>query len=321
MTDRYSIRHEEQKAARDADQAEWLALWTGSAVVDAGVRDDLIAEALEVDELEPGLSGLEDADPGRERWHRQDLGVEAEVGAVHQEATRRCKYLGKAYPFDIDGGTLTYRGPSSGLYEYLLGISVAPNVTTGEYVCLPRSFERVIATVTKLYMGAHSEAFHCGHPRDPGYGTWKSAMVELHNRSREWWWSPEDGYPDEPHVGGDGGIDFVVWKRALDARPGSLFIAGQCACGGDWDDKLDDLSLKELGGWFHPISWIEPIRAFATPFALSDGNFQKAHKRAGWVLDRVRLSAMAEPIKDEAEYTDWLPVISQMVDLALPAVA
>lgn len=319
MIDRYSIRHQEQSAATDADQAEKLARTAGSSTIDAAIRDDQIAEALEDDTFEPELVGLDDTNPGRERWHRQDLGVEAGVTALQEEILRRKKYLGGAYPFELEGNLLTYTGEDSGFYSYCLGITQAPNITTGDLVQLPRTFERVVAIVVKLYMGIHTSSFHSGAPRDPEreLGTWAAAMAQLAQDTGEWWWGPEEGLPEEPTVGGDGGVDFVVWKHAPDARPGHLFVVGQCACGNDWSNKLNDLDLPGLGAWFKPISFIPPIKAFATPFALSDGNFQMAHKRAGWVLDRIRLVSMADKVKHEAEYTAWSTVLSDMTSLSL----
>lgn len=321
MPDRYSVRHEEQRASRDADQAEKVAMSLGSCVIDAGVRDDIIAEAIEGDEFEPNMVGLEGIPPGRETWHRLDLRVEGSVSAIHEEISRRSAFLGQGYPFRLDGNNLCYRPSASRFYEYCLSISVAPNITTGEYVRLPRSFERIVALVTRLYMGSHTKSLHTGHPRDGAFGKWHHAMKELHRQSKEWWWTPEEGLPEEPTVGGDCGVDFVVWKQPLDERPGAIFVIGQCACGGDWDTKLDELSIKVLESWFRPLTYVEPIRAFANPFALSDGNFQFAHKRAGWVLDRIRLSAMAEAVADDPEYQVWGPQIKSLIDVALASAA
>jgi len=321
VRDAYSVRLQEQKVARDADQTEKVAILTGSTVIDAGMRDDVIADALEDDEFDPGVAGLQDDEPGRERWHRLDLGVEGGVSAISEEIQRRIRYLGAAYPFDLDRGTLTYRGPSSGFYEYCLGISLAPNITTGAYVQLPRTFERIAALLTKLYMGVHTEVFNSGAPRDAPFGTWLSAMEEIRRLTGEWWWQPHEGLPEAPNVGGDGTIDFVVWKRQLDNRKGNLFVLGQCACGGNWDQKLDELSLAALGAWFHPVSWVAPIRAFATPFALSDGNFQIAHVRAGWVLDRIRLTAIAEEVREDPEYVTWRATLTELAQLAMPKAA
>lgn len=321
MRTRHEVRHAEQRAATDADQAEKAALLYGSAVVDAGVRDEIIAEALDEEAYSPDFVGLDNPSPGRARWHRRDLGVEGETSAAVTELQRRSDYLGEGYPFRLTAGTLTYVGSPSGFYEYCLGISVAPNITTGEFVELPRTFERVVGLLTQLHMGGHCEFFHTGHPRDEGFGKWHDAMQELHKLSGEWWWNPDEGLPEEPTVGGDGGVDFIVWKKPGDPRPGSLFVVAQCACGNDWPGKLNELDLDDLGAWFGPLSWVKPVRAFATPFVLSDGNFQAAHRRAGWVFDRVRLTAMAELARENPDYMAWRVRLNALVDLSLERVA
>lgn len=318
--DVYSIRHEEQRAGNDADQVEARALLTGAAVIDVGIFDQRLAEALEPEEFEPGLAGMADEEPGFERWHEQDLGVEGSVSAISDEIIRRAGVLEAAYPFELTRNTLRYVGKGTGIYEYCLGICLAPNVTTGEYVRLPRSFERIVAILLKLYLGANAESLHTGAPRDPEVGkNWRAAMATLEAQSGEWHWSPEEGFPEEPTVGGDAGMDFVVWKGAPDARPGHLYIVGQCACGGDWASKLDELNLEVLGSWFRPISKLAPVRAFATPFMLSEGNFLVAHKRAGWVLDRGRIVGMATAAAGHPELTQWEAEVRALTQLGLAA--
>ena len=319
--DRHSIRHAEQRAAIDADQTEKTAILNGEAVIDSGVQDDIIAEALDDEQHQPDIVGLDAEQAGRERWHRRDLNVDGETSQAATELNRRRDFLGNAYPFEIDGNSLKYRGPTSGFYEYCLGITLAPNITTGEYVRLPRTFERVVAILTRLHMGCETEFMHTGHPRDGDFGTFKAAMEELSRRTGEWFWGPDDGQPNDPIVAGDGGVDFVVWKKPGDPRPGALFILGQCACGDDWPTKLTDLDIPELQSWFNPLSLVPPIRAFATPFALSDGNFQRAHKKAGWVLDRIRLAAIAEIAQGNAEYAAWRERLNEIVDLSLERAA
>lgn len=314
MPDSYSVRHVEQRAITNADQVEFQSILSGSAVLETGVYDERLSGESE---------DMAVLDNDVEIWHKQDVTLDGEVGPIRDEILRRINLLGPAYPFTLSRNSLNYQPSLSKFYEYCLGICLAPNVTKNPFVKLPRSFERVTADLVKSYMGVHSKSFHTGAPRDAANGTtFEAAMQNLSlacSNSVEWRWSPEPGYPEETSIGGDGGVDFVVWKRALDKRIGQLFIVGQCACGNDWDTKFNDLREDRLKPWFRPLTYVNFVRCFATPFMLSDGNFLAAHHEAGWTLDRARLVMMAESACHEAEYQNWIPILNQMFALSRDA--
>ena len=163
-----------------------------------------------------------------------------------------------------------------------------------------------------------SQALHIGTPREEEIGTrFIDAMKTLHERSGDWHWSPEDGLPaDGPAGAGDEGLDFVVWK-AIDNRPGKIFILGQCACGNDWEEKFDDINLEKLWKWIRPRPYPDPIRVFATPHHLSDGHLREAQREAGLVLDRARLSLLAEKLVDDPEIQPWCPRMREVRGLVL----
>ena len=55
--------------------------------------------------------------------------------------------------------------PSDDLvYEFLLAICNADNLTAGEYVKLPRLFERLSAKLVAAYFGPKSRSIHTGSP-------------------------------------------------------------------------------------------------------------------------------------------------------------
>lgn len=137
--------------------------------------------------------------------------------------------------------------------------------------------------------------------------------------NREWRWSPEEGYPLSASQGGDAGLDFVVWRRSPDKRIGQLFVVGQCACGNDWGEKFADLNIEKMKSWVRPLSHVPITRCFTTPFLLSDGNFLAAHKEAGWVLDRIRLTIMAEEASGDPDLALHIPNIKRLFDLAIAA--
>lgn len=312
MSNTYSNRRREQKISVDADQAEYSAVLYGTAVVDAGIYDDRVANALQDDPEADAET------PTWQRWQLDDVLNDQRVGGVHEEVERRLALMGDAYPFTLSGSNLAYNASSTGLYEFCLATSCARSLTEGEYVHLPRTFERLCAQIVKEYLGHNSHAVHVGWPRDETVGTrFEAAMRHLHLQSREWIWAPQPDLSEDPAEVRDEGVDFVVWKRAVDGRIGQLFILGQCACGNDWDTKFDDLNLGKLRKWFHPVTYVEPVRAFATPHVLSEGHLINAHRDAGLVFDRVRMALIAERAVAPDDILGWQPRLGELASLVI----
>ncbi len=100
-----------------------------------------------------------------------------------------------------------------------------------------------------------------------------------------------------------------------------MYVVGQCACGNDWATKFHDLRPEKLQKWMRTVSEVPFTRCFTTPFMLSDGNFAVAHNQAGWVLDRLRLSMMAEEEASNPAVSTASSHLSAMFGLAISAVA
>jgi hypothetical protein len=308
--DPYTLRRRDQRTAEEADRAEFDAILRGPTSADAGVYGERIAGTLD------DLTRSEDGD--REPWEARDLQFDTAVGHVIEEIQRRSRMMGGAYPFAIDGGRVSYSASRSGFYEFCLATSCSPNITAGDYVSFPRVFERVTALLLKGYIGGEAEVLHTGAPRDREVGTrFKDSLGALHERSGEWRWRPDEGLPDDPSTVGDEGVDFVVWLKSLDGRPGQLFLLAQCACGGDWDQKLTDVSIARMVKWVNPKPFVDPVRIFTTPHHLSDGNLIETQREAGLVFDRARLSIIAEKLADEPQLIDWRDRLNDAARLVL----
>ena len=262
--------------------------------MDAGFYTERVAGAM--DDFGPNDLSI------AENWQLNDLRNEDAAGQIHEQVVRRMDILKDSYPFALENGTLKYKHGSKRLkrspvpvYEFLLSICNAANLTQGNYAQLPRVFERVSAQLVAAYFGEHVQSIHTGFPRDADVGTsFREAMKYVSRRTGEWSWGPESGLPDEP-AQGDAGCDFIVWPDTLDGRSiGQLFILGQCACGDNWENKLDDLNLRELEKWFNPLSVVTPVRTFTTPFHVTDTLLNEASRRAGLLFDRARLTLISK---------------------------
>jgi hypothetical protein len=328
MSSANDVRHAEQRVITNADQVELKAIIDSFAVIGEGIYDDKIAGVLDdldvggaVQDLEPEEAPeAEPAGDGQELWSRQNVVLDDEAGAILDELKRRSELMAAAYPFTITGNTVTYRPSKSLIYEYCLGICLAPTITRKPFVKLPRSFERVSAILVQAWLGPDADSFHVGAPRYRTSAKSFAKVIELLSakcsKGREWRYHPQpDFIPQIPRVG-DEGLDFVAWRRSPDGRPGNLYIAGQCACGDDWDSKFHDLTKKRLQSWINPLTYLPVLRAFTTPYILSEGNLIVAQRDAGWTLDRIRLSLIAEANKRQPLIKTLIPYIKQMFDLS-----
>ena len=251
-----------------------------------------------------------------ELWHQEDLKYDSAVGKIHEEVERRRIVLGGMYPFSLENGALIYTPTRNSVYEFLLAICNAETITAGKYVGLPRLFERLSARLIAAFFGAEASYVHTGYPRDPDVGaSFKTAMLTVAERTAEWRWGPEEGLPDEP-VNGDGGCDFVVWPSLPDGRRiGQLFILGQCACGNDWPTKFNDLTTKKLQKWFNPLSVVDPVRCFTTPFHITDAMLVEASRESGLVFDRARLVGISHRMPEGTVEAEMEKQISELIAL------
>jgi len=274
----------EPKASQDADQFEFAAMKGTFATIDSAIVDNTISGQIDDEMDAAGVNGP--------HWQVQDLAEEGLLDSTRREIERRIKILGAGYPFKFSGNKLLYVPSTSGVYEFCLSVTQAPTITAGDYVRFPRIFERLVTYLLKAYFGRHSSALHTGHPRSPAT-SFKEIMSRLDKGSGEMVWQPQAGL-NEVDIK-DETLDFVITLPSLDHRSGALYILGQCACGNNWDTKLDDPNIRLLSRWFHPGWPIQPVRAFTTPFVIGDETMRSVVCESGaLVFDRPRLIKIAE---------------------------
>ncbi|ENO0459394.1 hypothetical protein ACAK56_003421 [Salmonella enterica] len=298
-----------QDAEYNADQAEFDALKFGTANIDSGIADDNIADSLDDYELEIPLD---------EDWAMRDTAKDSAAGLLLDKLKSRAELLGETYPFTISGSRISLKtGNTNLVYRFCLAISNAPNITTGEYVKLPRKFEHVAGMITKTILGNDSKWFHTGWPRSDNK---PKKFIELAEEIKkevcaqhEWTWMPQSGLEDcDAKAFKDCGIDYLAWTNMFDNREGKLFITGQCACGNDWTGKFKDINFPSLKGWFHPLTWITPTKALAIPYCASNGYLYQSSQDDNILLDRIRLSLLFEKNKvllDVKELEDLIDMV------------
>lgn len=293
-TAKWNNRRQDERVAKDADQAEMMAVKYGSCNLEAGTFDDRIADAMDDYEIR---------DPRGEipRWASEDMKFESATNDIALEVIRRCELLGNYYPFEISGNRLHYTRSDTLVYEFCLAVSLAQSLNEGDHARLPIAFERLVRDALICFLGPGAQGYRTGWPADAREERpvrFKAVIEKLREMTGEWHWSPHPDLGDDPshQTTKDEGLDVVIWKQ-IDRRGGKLFLLGQCACGGSFSTKFHDLDqqLTKLHRWINPISWVAPVRVFSTPRHIpNDAEFHQINKEAGLTLDRVRLTLLAE---------------------------
>ena len=306
MTEMYERRHQLQRLTNDADQTELDALRAGQAILEQGLYDEAIADAM--DDFRP------DETNGAPEWVLYDQQQDDAVGGLIEVIEQRETLLDTRYPFRRLANSLKYTPSETRVYEFCLLASATAERDNPE---LARTFERLATLLCQRYLGPEARAEHTGWPRD-GRTRFRQGVRPIYEHTGEWYWHPRHGLPNDPLPRDvkDEGLDFAAWIQNIDNRPGHLFLLGQCACGDNWPNKLRDLSVEQLQRWFDPLCYVPATRVFCTPFHLTDQHLIDASEKAGIVFDRIRLTLLAETapaeIKDalgELNLIQYLPDI------------
>src|SRR5690606_33933723 len=226
------------KPSVNADEAEIEAIRFGSTPIDSGINDDVIADEHHADTDDIGT-----------HWEEEDIALEQVVGPVITEIDRRAILGGSSYPFQRENNTLIYQPSITKVYESCLVTSLQKNISTAPYNALPLTFELICTEVSKLFLGEDAESFRTGWPpHGQRPQNFRELMLELSRRTGEFRWSPQFEVDSEDHFfeTKDEGLDFVAWKRFPDSRVGGVFLLGQCACGQNWESKLNELEPARL---------------------------------------------------------------------------
>lgn len=283
MNDNYAALGQNLSIGANADQLEQLAITRGTASVNDALFDEQ-------------ASGVLGDEATFDVVERDAVATETLAGSTLEHVQERKTLLGDAYPFAITGQALRYCRSRTGVYEFCLDLSLA-KLGAGRRQQDIVAFELLAARmVGDTLSGNHYRTGWPSHDPHERPKRFKQLAERLHQSSGEWWWHPAPGNDDDPSptLVKDEGIDFIAWHR-LDTRGGSLFIAGQCACGEDWRNKFSDLTCDRMHRWFMYPCHVPFTRALAIPYIIPGYNaIGDVSRQAGLVFDRIRLTLAAE---------------------------
>ena len=300
----YYFRGLSKKVSRDTDQTELLALRFGSTQAASGANDDSISDAL--NDHYSSQDNLPEP-----TWQSRESSIENATSQIQDEIVKRGVSLRGLYPFKLDKDILNYCRSESQLYEFLLCASLSPSLTEGAYCNFPRHFERIATELTANYLGSNSGYCHVGWPNERG--RFENSVAKAIEASKELTWRPDYGLPDDGRHSGDQGVDYILWKTYGCGRNiGQPFYFGQCACGNDWETKLNDISEKFFK-WFSKLK-VKPVKIFAVPFVIPDAVLVEVSRDAGIIMDRLRI-VHALRAGNHYNSDDWRDSLTETLNL------
>jgi len=302
-------------ASKNADQTEFAAMMEGSVPLERGIRDDIIADEHHADIPDHDYS-----------WQDEEAALDFIAGPLLSEIDRRISLMGEHYPFERVNSSLRYKGSDTLVYEFCLAVSLLKNLSSKPYNRFPLLFELVATEAARCYLGGAALSLRCGwpsHNRLERPTSFKELLALITERTGgEFRWSPSIPLPAKwsSHAPKDEGMDFIAWKPFEDQRLGPLFLLGQCACGDDWENKLNDLDANRLRRWVNPITFVDFVRAFAVPHHIPGHYiFADVASRAGLTFDRVRLTLLAQNNRD-IFIGKYRPLIEAVIHHTFPAI-
>jgi hypothetical protein len=247
-------------------------------------------------------AGVLEADDGREALGATCL-------EVFHELEARAGAAGPAYPFRLHGRGLVEVAVAHGdfsPYVFCLCLSYfGETALPGTRLYPRRLFEDLACAAARNYVGGESVRF--AFPRNdlpPGF---RAALQEVCLQMGEGGVRTRGGTP------GDAKLDVIAWRHFPDRHAGKLILFGQCASGGDWEEKLAELQPDVFcGSWFAvaPVSRI--VKAFFTPHRVKRDDWEDVNRAGGLFFERCRLSYWVHnggyhrEVRDLARWSDLM---------------
>lgn len=236
------------------------------------------------------------------------------VGDAFATCRTRRKQMGASYPFNVAGDHIEWTDDSRTAYLFCLFASL-PEQLKGLRQTYPTNFrdifEELVAESLRRSM-PHWSVHETGWSTAADGG--KNAIVQS---VAGWVRAKHYDLTVFPNAN-DAQVDIAVVRAFADERSAFPVILGQCATGvTDWKQKA---SRPNLDRWTAAVQFSsKPLKMFAVPFALDDGNFWEATVECkGLVLDRIRICTPLDelPAVLEAKVAGWLDSIKPILPLA-----
>lgn len=219
------------------------------------------------------------------------------------ELSDRMSACGDSYPFVVDGSVLQTRDDLESYWAYIFCLLLSYHgASRDEATTEPtRIFEEVAEIAARGYVSGKTLKF--GFPRRVLSKNFEEAIQTVCKELGEGIGAKKR--PDSEHAK-DARLDIIAWRPFPDRRQGQMIMFGQCAAGGNWEEKLSELQPRDFTDlyWRDPPA-VTPLKGFFTPFRLPPNNWYTKAKYAGVLFDRCRIAHFAHGHEPPPHLITW----------------
>lgn len=282
------------------EQADWLELLALAKKDLNSSLEDLVRQHRRSGSTD-GLGGIDTAtDRGSERAQQ----VAEEAMAELSDRTMSC---GGRYPFRVEERYIQARKNSrKSIYVFLLALTRWGKDAGPVGTDAADLFERVCAKAAEEYLGGTergARSYLFGFPRRVTLPGFRAALDDLCQQMGE-----GGGCRERPTTSDqkDAELDLAAWRGFDDRRAGQLIALGQCATGGNWNEKISVLHNFPKK-WMIESPLVEHVRMFFFPRRLELHKWEVTVIDAGIAFDRCRIAALVGRVDSElrSECAEW----------------
>ena len=300
-------------SADPTEHADWLEL----AALIAPDRDssgqDLVAAVRRTGSIDAldDAEELEDDEPLGEHIEQEGDELERIADAALEQLAFREEYLGDDYPFALNGALMAKPGATNSVYAFLVAVTSVGWSNAAAPESAASLFELVSAAALVSYLGGTGAArsYDFGFPRRNGPPAFYDAVEEL---CREMGEGIGCSVP-QPRTAdvNDAKLDLVGWVPFEDGRTNQLSVFGQCATGGNWRSKVNELQPVDFcKRWLKEQPAVNPSLAFFVPRQIEERYWPEAAVGERRILfDRLRIVRLLPDVDEDlarrcAEWTE-----------------
>ena len=249
---------------------------------------------------------------------RDQEDLEQKMSEVSFEIEARALAAGEGYAFTFDGYIVEVRGDEDSYYPYVFCLCLSYfgwEQPAGATVYPARMFEWLSSLAARRFL--QGEAIRFAAPREGDVpAAFRDAVGHICQRIGEGIGLQQTGEP----VGQDDTLDIVAWRDFPDGLPGKLLLFGQCAAGGNWQEKISDLQPRDFcDAWMQQTPSSTLLKALFIPHRVESEKWRLRTIKAKLIFDRCRIAYLAhgpDQALNPGSYTQWCRTKLEGAELA-----
>lgn len=243
---------------------------------------------------------------------RGDAAIEEKCLQVFNELEERAKSADTAYPFDIEGGTITVKQDRNQFVAYIFCLLLSyfkwksqrhREVGVNPWLL----FENLSSIAAKNYVAGKVITFGTSRGESNKAAKAFRTIVDLLSHDL----GEGGGFRDQPIKGvKDDKVDLVAWRDFNDEWPSKLVLFGQCAAGTGWLEKDRELAPQAFWDQWMSVGKVsEHLRSFYMPQRIHKNMWNKRARRTGLLFDRCRIAYWSfkdnNAVLSDGRYKTW----------------